>query len=424
MRQPGFAMKNAAVSIMFLTLAGCSGGTITITSPAEGSSATPGQVAASVSIGGGACASSFQATLDGVVVTQQFSPQPPASATTQASFNLVPGDHLLKVSVRAGSSCILASASSHFYIAGNNIIYVGDGYTPTSQSNRIVRMSDMTGLGWTTFGSSGSGVNQFSFPRGIFVYSIDRIYVADESNHRIATFQGMTGAAWTTFGTQGYGTNQFADPVGITLDRHMKIYVTDAWAHRVVRIDDMNGTNWTTLGSMGSGTQQFNAPAGVVVDGTDRIYVVDSVNGRIVRMNDMTGSNWTTFGTPGSGQNQFDTPGWIALDASGRIYVSDSNNCRIVRIDDMTGAGWVALGTPGSGVNQFNCTSAQMGGIFVDTAGRIFVVDADNHRIVRMDDMTGAGWTTFGTSGTGVNQFVVPSTIFVKPPSLVVGSPH
>ena len=96
MRQPGFAVKNAAVSIMFLTLAGCSGGTITITSPVEGSSATPGQVAASVSIGGGACASSFQATLDGVVVTQQFSPQPPASATTQASFNLVPGEHLLK----------------------------------------------------------------------------------------------------------------------------------------------------------------------------------------------------------------------------------------------------------------------------------------------------------------------------------------
>ena len=234
----------------------------------------------------------------------------------------------------------------------------------------------------------------------------------------------MTGADWTTFGTQGYGTNQFADPVGITLDRHMKIYITDAWAHRVVRIDDMNGTNWTTLGSMGSGTQQFNAPAGVVVDATDRIYVVDSANDRIVRMNDMTGSNWTSFGATGSGQNQFDTPGWIALDASGRIYVSDSNNCRIVRIDDMTGAGWVALGTPGSGVNQFNCTSAQMGGIFVDTAGRIFVVDAHNHRIVRMDDMTGAGWTTFGTSGTGVNQFVVPSTIFVKPPSLVVGSPH
>jgi streptogramin lyase len=414
----------AASAVASLLLAGCTQGTISILSPADGGFATPtGGVAASVSIGGGTCGSSFQATLDGVVVTQQFSPQPPASATPQASFSVGPGDHLLKVSVQAGSSCNLASAQSHFYSVGSNVIYVGDGYTSTTHSDRIVRISDMTGVGWTTAGGPGSGTNQFSFPRGIYVYSIEKIYVADESNHRIAMFEGMTGAAWTTFGTQGYGPNQFADPIGITLDRHMRIYVTDGWAHRVVRIDDMTGTNWTALGAMGAGAQQFNAPAGVVVDGTDRIYVVDSVNGRIVRMDDMNGGNWTTFGTVGSGQNQFDVPGWIALDASGRIYVSDSNNCRIVRINDMTGAGWVSLGTPGSGTNQFNCTQAQMGGIFVDSAGRIYVVDAGNSRIVRMDDMTGSGWIAFGTHGTGVNQFLVPSTIFVKPPSLVV-APH
>jgi hypothetical protein len=41
-----------------------------------------------------------------------------------------------------------------------------------------------------------------------------------------------------------------------------------------------------------------------------------------------------------------------------------------------------------------------------------------------MDDMTGAGRTTFGSSGTGVNQFIAPSTIMVKPPSLVVAPPH
>ena len=426
MKQPGLVLiARAVVAVASLTAAGCSGGTITITSPAEGSSLSPaGGVAANVSIGGSTCGSSFQATMDGVVVTQQFSPQPPASATPHASFNLVPGDHLLKVSVQAGSSCNLATASSHFYVVGNNVIYVGDGYTGTNQSNRIVRISDMTGVGWTTFGSSGNGANQFSFPRGMFASGIDRMYVTDESNHRIVAFQGMTGAGWTAFGTQGIGINQFQDPLGITVDRHGKIYVTDGWTDHVVRIDDMTGTNWTEVGSSGGGAQQFRAPAGVVVDAMDRIYVVDSVNGRIVRMDNMTGSNWTTFGATGSGQNQFDTPGWIALDASGRIYISDSNNCRIVRINDMSGAGWVTLGTAGSGVNQFNCTTLQMGGIVVDTAGRIFVVDASNHRIVRMDDMTGAGWTTFGSSGTGVNQFLAPSPIVVKPPSLVVGSPH
>jgi hypothetical protein len=37
-----------------------------------------------------------------------------------------------------------------------------------------------------------------------------------------------------------------------------------------------------------------------------------------------------------------------------RIYVSDNGNNRIVRMDDMTGAGWTAFGSVGSGTDQFN----------------------------------------------------------------------
>jgi DNA-binding beta-propeller fold protein YncE len=94
---------------------------------------------------------------------------------------------------------------------------------------------------------------------------------------------------------------------------------------------------------------------------------------------------------------------------AGRIYVADSNNNRIVRVNDMTGAGWTALGSPGTGVNQF----ANPFSVFVDSAGRIYVADSNNNRIVRVNDMTGAGWTTFGTPGRGVNQFSDPEWIVV-----------
>src|SRR2546427_172260 len=94
-----------------------------------------------------------------------------------------------------------------------------------------------------------------------------------------------------------------------------------------------------------------------------------------------------------------------------KIYVADTNNHRIVRMDTMTGAGWTALGGPpaGNGPNQFSSPSA----IFV-SAGQIYVADWNNNRIVRMNDMAGAGWTTFGILGSGTNEFNGPFGIFVS----------
>lgn len=98
------------------------------------------------------------------------------------------------------------------------------------------------------------------------------------------------------------------------------------------------------------------------------------------------------------------------MDAAGRIYVADTGNSRIVRMNDMTGTGWTELGTVGSVVKEFSMPS----GIFVDMAGRIYVTDSGNNRIVRMDDLSGAGWVTLGHRGSGTNEFDIPWTIFVR----------
>src|SRR5437879_12852428 len=90
-----------------------------------------------------------------------------------------------------------------------------------------------------------------------------------------------------------------------------------------------------------------------------------------------------------------------------KIYVADASNNRIVRMDDMTGAGWTPFGTSGSGMNQFNGPF----GIFV-SAEQIYVADRNNNRIVRMDSMTGAGWTESGTLGNGPHQFTLPFCTF------------
>src|SRR4051794_41796620 len=102
------ALKTAtrgALAVAAMVAAGCGTGTITIVSPTNGGFSDPsGNVTAQVSIGGGACGT-FQATLDGVDVTPQFSPLPPPAASTQGSFHVNPGEHLLKVRSGAGSPC-------------------------------------------------------------------------------------------------------------------------------------------------------------------------------------------------------------------------------------------------------------------------------------------------------------------------------
>src|SRR5438876_757690 len=138
---------------------------------------------------------------------------------------------------------------------------------------------------------------------------VPKIYVADESNNRIVRMDDMTGAGWTPFGTSGSGMNQFSFPSGIFVSAAGQIFVTDAFNHRIVRMDNMTGAGWITLGGppAGSGMSQFNAPYGIFVS-AGQIFVADTFNSRIVRINDMTGVGWTELGTSGSGPNQFNLP--------------------------------------------------------------------------------------------------------------------
>jgi NHL repeat len=267
--------------------------------------------------------------------------------------------------------------------AGSPQIYIAGGV--------LARLNDMTGAGRITVDASLYGGKYELGGHGVFVDRVGRIYLTQDG--QIIRLNDMTGKGWIVLGSGGAGVRQFSTLEGIFVDDAGRIYVADYGNDRIVRVDDMTGSGWTTLGTRGAGIRQFLGPAGIYVDKARRIYVADSGNGRIVRTDDMTGAGWVALGTRGAGVNQFSAPYGIFVDGTGRIYVGDLQNSRIIRIDNMTGAGWTTLGTLGKGVNQFNGPY----GVFVDGAGRIYVADAQSMfdgRIVRMDDMTGAGWTT------------------------------
>jgi hypothetical protein len=84
-------------------------------------------------------------------------------------------------------------------------------------------------------------------------------------------------------------------------------------------------------------------------------------------MDDMSGTNWTTLTqSPVIGIYifLFSSPIGVALDAADRIYVADAWQPKVIRVDDMTGANWTSIGL-GSGANPHS--------IAVDSSGMVLV---------------------------------------------------
>ena len=137
----------------------------------------------------------------------------------------------------------------------------------------------------------------------------------------------------------------------------------------------------------------------------------------IFRIDDISGIGWMTFGSHGTGIGEFQIPWGIYVDSDGKIYIADQNNHRIVQIDDITGSGWIEYGTgPGSGIGEFFHPACITNG----TYSNIYITDAGNCRIVRINDMTGAGWAEYGSYGSGIGEFYCPTGICVVPASLGV----
>ncbi|MGA3042287.1 MAG: choice-of-anchor D domain-containing protein [Bryobacteraceae bacterium] len=310
----------------------------------------------------------------------------------------------------AGSTSQLGTGTiaggTTFVNADYEPVYVADTY-----NNRIVRMDDMTGANWITFGTSGAGTNQFQSPYGISADTHGRIYATDNINCRVVRIDNMSGKNWTTFGACGSGNLQFNNPTGIFVDSAGKIYVTDTGNNRVVRVSDMAGDGWVAYGAAGSGTGQFGAPVGVAVDSAGKIYISDTNNARIVRMDNMSGTNWTTFSGVISGIDQLGSPVAISLDGAGRIYVLDWYFAHVIRTDDMSGTNFTTMGNFGGGVGQF----INPYGLYVDSYGTIYVADSHDNRIAQFDDMSADAWTAYGACCLGTGQFDLPMGVFALP---------
>ena len=203
----------------------------------------------------------------------------------------------------------------------------------------------------------------------------------------------------------------------------------DRLNHRIRKVDS-SGTITTVLGAGGRGfagdggtvaEAKFEFPAGVSVDGSGNIFVADRENNRIRKL-DVSGVVSTVAGSGPTGSYEggffgdgarateavIDGPKGIFLDANGNLYIADAGNHRLRRVDATSAvigtlAGNGEAGYTGDGGLGPEVALNGVSTVWADRVGNIYFADTGNHRIRLVDAVTGIVSTVVGSGRSGLS---------------------
>jgi DNA-binding beta-propeller fold protein YncE len=195
----------------------------------------------------------------------------------------------------------------------------------------------------------------------------------------------------------------FISPQGLYYDYNSDyIFVCESSTGNIIKTK-IDGSGWTSLSG-------FIGAHGISYDNsTGLIYVIEGniLGGHKIVRTLINGGSWTEWGSEGSGINQFESPQGIYLDSNTKdLYISDTNNARIIKTQ-FGGGGWQSLSLSGM---------SPIGIGYNSNTGFIYTTDFNGYYIIKTK-IDGSGYTTFGTLGSGLNQFNNPYGLFIDPTS-------
>ena len=241
-------------------------------------------------------------------------------------------------------------------------------------SGHCVSVFSPSGDKLQTFGTYGSGQEQFQNPRGVAVDGEWNILVADSGNDRIQKFT-PEGQFLTAVGSKGKGPLQFDHPTDIVFNAaNKKVYLTDSNNHRV-QVLNSDLTFSSSFGKHGSGNGHFSCPRCIACDSTGKVYVADCENHR-VQVFTAEGKFLKMFGGRGASRGELTYPVGVAIDSNDMVYVSEWDNYR-VSVFTSEGVFVTSFGNRGEGPGQFERPC----GLAVDNSGVVYVCDYYNHRV-------------------------------------------
>ncbi len=216
--------------------------------------------------------------------------------------------------------------------------------------------------------------------------------------------------------------SQLWSPETVAVDSPGNLYIADTGNHRIRKVA-RDGTITTfagngQLGSRGDGGQavnaELNSPSGLAVDGSGNVYVADTNNHRVRRVapsgviTTIAGTGLNGFSGDGGAATvaKLDTPVGLALDGAGNLFIADAGNHRIRKLNLNTGVISTAVGNGfGSGGDGDAASTAMLyfpTALVFDGAGNLYIADTGNHRIRKVTP-SGIISTIAGTGMAGFN---------------------
>jgi sugar lactone lactonase YvrE len=348
-----------------------------------------------------------------------------------------------------GTGTLVVQANSTINASSITLRGAAMSIDPTAAVGSAIQVggvvSTLAGTSGLYGSSNGTGsAARFNSPSGVAVDSAGDVYVADENNDAIrkitpagvvTTLAGLPGISGSYNGTGSTATFDLPDSVAV--DSAGNAYVADTYNQEIRKITPAGVV--TTLagypGSIGStnGTgsaARFYYPTGVAVDSTGNVYVADDNNDEIRKITP-AGVVTTLAGSPeqagsnnGTGSTaRFYFPNGVAVDSAGNVYVTDADNDDIREITPagvvttLAGFPGLAGSTNGTGnAARFSHPSR----VALDSAGNLYVGDAGNDEIREITPagvvttLAGAAGQTGSSNGTGsAARFYYPDGVAV-----------
>ena len=215
-------------------------------------------------------------------------------------------------------------------IAPNGRLYVPNRSVEGAGRGIRVTVCDIDSEYYGTFGYSGHGPGEFVWASCITADSEGRLFISDEYTNRITVFD-LDGNYQTSWGTHGSDEGQLDSPSGLAIGADGSVYVSDTHNHRVQKFTP-SGVFLASFGAHGTDDGELDLPWGLTVATGGDVYVADWGNDRIQRFS-ADGEFVATYCSSGTGDGELQRPSGVAVDERGYMYISDWGNERVQVLD-------------------------------------------------------------------------------------------